>query len=61
MNNFVSMLKSSLALKFIMAVTGVGLVLFVIGHLLGNLQIYQGREVFNHYAELLKSWEAARK
>lgn len=37
-----------------MAVTGVILILFVIGHLLGNLQIFLGPEWINGYAEHLR-------
>ena len=38
----------------IVAVTGVILILFVIGHLLGNLQIFLGPEWINSYAEHLR-------
>lgn len=38
-----------------MAVTGAGLFGFVVMHMLGNLQIFLGRETLNEYAELLKS------
>ncbi len=38
-----------------MAGTGVILVLFVFGHMVGNLQILIGREVFNTYAHFLQS------
>lgn len=41
--------------KAVMAVTGIILFGFVIGHLLGNLQVFLGREKLNHYAELLHS------
>ena len=37
-----------------MAVTGVVLILFVLGHLLGNLQIFLGPEWINGYAEHLR-------
>ena len=37
-----------------MAVTGLILVGFVVGHMLGNLQVYLGAEAMNHYAELLR-------
>ncbi len=36
-----------------MALTGIILFLFVVGHMLGNLQIYLGAEQINPYAELL--------
>ena len=38
----------------IVAATGVVLILFVIGHLLGNLQIFLGPEWINSYAEHLR-------
>ena len=38
-----------------MAATGMLLVLFILGHALGNLQIFIGREAFNAYAHLLQS------
>ncbi len=50
-----SYLKSIILSKIVMAVTGVILVLFLIGHTLGNLQVFLGREVFNQYAYFLHS------
>jgi succinate dehydrogenase / fumarate reductase cytochrome b subunit len=47
--------RSSLGKKYIMAITGFLLFLFVIVHMLGNLQVYIGRDAMNAYAELLKS------
>lgn len=47
--------QSSLGKKYVMAVTGLGLFLFVIIHMLGNLQIFLGPEKLNSYAALLKS------
>jgi len=38
-----------------MALTGVGLVVFVVFHMAGNLQFFLGREAINHYAHVLKS------
>jgi len=46
---------SSLGKKYVMAITGFLLFLFVIVHMAGNLQVYLGPEPMNHYAELLKS------
>jgi succinate dehydrogenase / fumarate reductase cytochrome b subunit len=40
--------------KVVMAVTGVILVGFVIGHMLGNLKIFMGPEAINHYARFLR-------
>ena len=49
-------LASSIGRKVIMAVTGLILFGFVIGHLVGNLQVYQGPEKLNHYGELLRKF-----
>jgi succinate dehydrogenase / fumarate reductase cytochrome b subunit len=40
--------------KVIMAATGVILFLFIVGHLLGNLQIFDGPERLNAYSAFLK-------
>ena len=45
--------NSSIGKKLIVAVTGLALVLFLAGHLIGNLLVFVGREAFNDYAELL--------
>ena len=42
--------KSTIGRKILMALTGIVLVLFVLGHMLGNLQIFLGAEVINAYA-----------
>jgi succinate dehydrogenase / fumarate reductase cytochrome b subunit len=47
--------RSLVGRKILMAVTGVILFLFVVGHLLGNLKIFQGPEHFNAYAEGLRT------
>src|SRR3982751_6654762 len=46
--------RSSIGRKIIVAVTGVVLILFVIGHLLGNLQIYLGPDWINGYSQHLR-------
>ncbi len=46
---------SSLGKKYIMAVSGAVLFLFVVGHLLGNLQIFLGPEAINRYGHFLQS------
>ncbi len=48
-------LKSSLGKKYIMAGTGVLLILFVVGHLVGNLQVFGPPELINNYAHFLQS------
>lgn len=47
--------RSSLGKKYIMAITGLLLFLFVIVHMAGNLQVFIGRDAVNAYAALLKS------
>lgn len=47
--------RSSLGKKYVMAITGLALFLFVIAHMAGNLQIYLGRGPINSYAEFLKA------
>ena len=44
-------LTSSIGLKIIMAVTGVILSGFVLGHMLGNLQVFQGAEAIDAYGQ----------
>ncbi len=46
-------LESTLGKKVVMAATGLALFGFVIGHMLGNLQIYLGPEKLNAYADFL--------
>ncbi|MBI1760094.1 MAG: succinate dehydrogenase cytochrome b subunit [Acidobacteria bacterium] len=47
--------QSSLGKKYVMALTGLGLYLFVIIHLLGNLQVFAGPTKINEYAHTLKA------
>ncbi len=46
-------LNRSIGKKFVMALTGSLLMLFLIIHLIGNLTLYGGREAFNGYVETL--------
>src|SRR6266702_6361970 len=55
MNFTAHMLKSSLGKKYIMALSGFVLFLFVLGHLAGNLQIFLGREAINRYGHFLQT------
>lgn len=55
MNLITNLFSSSLGRKFVMAATGVALFGFVVGHLLGNLQVFLGPETINNYGALLKS------
>jgi len=45
--------ESTIGKKAIMAVTGLILFGFLVVHMLGNLQVFIGREVMDHYAEAL--------
>lgn len=53
----VQSLNSSIGKKFVMAITGICLIIFLIGHLSGNLALFanDGGESFNAYAKFLKS------
>src|SRR5580704_2460202 len=51
--------SSTTGKKAAMAVSGLILFLFVVGHLIGNLQIYEGPEKLNNYAKFLRSVPAA--
>jgi succinate dehydrogenase / fumarate reductase cytochrome b subunit len=46
--------RSSIGAKWAMALSGVLLFVFLIGHLAGNLQIFAGAEQLNHYAQSLR-------
>ena len=46
-------LSSTIGLKIVMAVSGLVLLGFVVGHMLGNLQIFLGADVLNNYAATL--------
>jgi succinate dehydrogenase / fumarate reductase cytochrome b subunit len=45
---------SSIGKKFVVAITGAAMVLFVIGHLLGNTTVFFGPEALNSYAMHLR-------
>jgi succinate dehydrogenase / fumarate reductase cytochrome b subunit len=47
--------SSTTGKKAVMAVSGCILFLFVVGHLIGNLQIYEGPDQLNRYAVLLRA------
>ena len=55
MNSVAGLLNSSLGKKFVMAATGLLLFGFVVGHLVGNLQVFGPPELINNYAHFLKS------
>lgn len=55
MNWFGDVYRSTLGKKAVMAVTGIILFGFVLGHMAGNLKVFQGAEHFNAYAEGLRA------
>lgn len=54
MSWFTSIYRTSVGKKAIMAISGVVLFGFVLGHMAGNLKVFAGAEAFNHYAEGLR-------
>src|SRR5256712_11098680 len=54
MNALFAFYHSSVGKKMIVAITGIILILFVVGHLLGNLQIFLGPEWINGYSQHLR-------
>lgn len=55
MNPVGHLFRSSLGKKYLMAMTGVVLIAFVTGHLVGNLQIFSPPDHINGYAHFLQS------
>ncbi|PRQ03278.1 hypothetical protein ENSA5_17630 [Enhygromyxa salina] len=53
-DRLVNALTSTLSLKIVMALTGLGGAGFVLFHMAGNLQVFLGRDTYNDYAELLQ-------
>lgn len=51
-----STLNSSIGMKWTMGLTGLALFLFVLAHMLGNLQIYAGPDQLNSYAVHLRDF-----
>ena len=50
----IELYRSAVGKKYVMAVTGIGLMGFVFAHMIGNLKMYFGPEDFNHYGEFLR-------
>ncbi len=46
--------RTTIGAKALMAVTGIVLLLFVLGHMVGNLQVFSGPDKLNSYAAFLK-------
>jgi succinate dehydrogenase / fumarate reductase cytochrome b subunit len=47
--------RSTIALKLLMAVTGIVFIAFVLVHMYGNLKAFAGHDAYNTYAEHLRS------
>jgi succinate dehydrogenase / fumarate reductase cytochrome b subunit len=54
LNQTLRFFEAPIGKKVVMAVTGVILFGFVLGHMAGNLQVFLGQEKFDAYAELLR-------
>lgn len=50
-----NLFRSTIGRKFLMAVTGLIMIGFVIGHLVGNLQVFSGPDAINGYSHFLQS------
>jgi len=55
MNLLLRLWRSSLGKKYVMALTGAALAVFLVGHLVGNLQVFGAPDLINQYAHFLKS------
>jgi len=55
MGHLPKLFRSTIGRKFLMAVSGVVLIGFVVGHLAGNLQIFEDPDRINGYAHFLQS------
>jgi len=47
--------QSAIGRKWVMALTGIGLLGFVLVHMIGNLHIYEGPARMHEYAESLRT------
>jgi len=50
----VDLYSTALGKKYVMAVTGIMMIGFVVFHMVGNLKMFIGAEDFNHYGEFLR-------
>ena len=53
-NRLLALWNSVIGKKVVMAVTGAVLILFVLGHMVGNLKIFSGTEEINAYSRFLR-------
>lgn len=52
---FVEFYRSAIGKKYVMAITGIIGLAFVLAHMIGNLKMYLGPADFNHYGEFLRA------
>lgn len=55
MASLLKALKSQVGRKILTGITGIGLIIFIIAHLLGNLQLFGDAQAFNEYTYALES------
>jgi len=55
MPSFLDALKSQVGRKILTGITGIGLIIFIIFHLLGNLTLFGDAQAFNEYTYALES------
>jgi len=54
-NWLIAFYRTTVGKKIVMGITGLIGVLFVLGHMAGNLQVFEGAGVFNRYSQLLRT------
>lgn len=59
-DRLIKALMSTLSLKIVMALTGLGGALFVLVHMAGNLQMFLGRDAYNEYAAFMQGLGAIK-
>lgn len=50
----IDLYSTAIGKKYVMAITGIAMMGFVLFHMIGNLKMYQGAAAFDQYAEFLK-------
>src|SRR5881392_2327202 len=51
----VELYRTSIGKKYVMAITGIMWMGYVLAHMAGNMKIYLGAEAVNHYADWLRT------
>src|SRR4051812_9089572 len=51
---FIEFYRSAVGKKYVMAITGIVGMLYVIAHMLGNMKMFLGADDINHYSEYLR-------